>query len=320
MTQLQISQNVKPANLVLMVVYLNILAFCNLTLVFGQQPVGASFAELDKQIKSQGGWGLDNQRLSVLFNIGRKRLGDRFEPALLEYLGKDVEKHYWVSAFLEASTYLQGATPLPHLSLLIKQQALALLEDKTDDESLSNKTRFSVTAAVLSEQLGLHELAITHKTKVEQLLLQKPELSASIPGMVDEERKLYDSLSPVKQTPMAKKDLLTWKAEAAEMSASNAVPPLKINVSGGVLQEQALKKVQPLYPVEARQAGVSGTVKVQILISKEGRVIEATALDGPEQLLQAALDAARQWTFKPVTLSGQAVRMSGVLSFNFTLR
>ncbi len=46
-------------------------------------------------------------------------------------------------------------------------------------------------------------------------------------------------------------------------------------------------------------------------------MIEATAIEGPEQLREAALEAARQWTFKPTFLSGQAVRVAGVLSFNF---
>src|SRR5262245_33294388 len=143
---------------------------------FGLQSASSPFAELDNQLKSQGGWGLDNQRLAELFNIGRKRLGDRFEPELMKYLGQDVEKHYWISSFLESRDYLQGASPLPHLSLLIKQQALALLEGKDDQESLSKIVSFSVTAAVLSEQLGLRELAMSHKVKAERLIQRNPIL------------------------------------------------------------------------------------------------------------------------------------------------
>src|SRR5262249_10269531 len=287
---------------------------------FAQQSVSPPFTELDNQLKSQGGWGLDNQRLAELFNVGRKRLGDRFEPELMKYLGQDLEKHYWISAFLEAPTYLQGATPLPHLSLLIKQQALSLLEGKEDNQSLSDTVRLSVTAAVLSEQLGLHELAVSHKVKAERLIRKETELGASFPAMVEEERKLYESL-PAQNEVGAKKYQPTRRGtETAPDSSSDAPRPTKINVSGGVLQEQAIKKVQRAYPADARAARVSGVIKVELLISEEGRVIEATAIDGPEQLREAALEAARQWVFKPVTLSGQAVRMAGVLPFKFTLK
>lgn len=324
MTRPQINQRETPILTILALSFLCVIALGKISVAFGQQSTDSPFANLDDQIKSQGGWGLENQRLSNLFNLARKQLGNRFEPALMEYLGKDVDKHYWISAFLEAPTYLQGATPLPQLSLLIKQQALALLGEQTDQQSLSDRVRFGVTAAVLSKQLGLHELAVTHKTTVERLIQHSPALSASVPGMVDEKRKLYESLPPHKPISTGKKDLLTWKAEAVETMPNGNQPgnsiPKRINVSGGVLQQQAIKKVQPPYPVEARVALVEGPVKVQILISEEGQVIEATVLEGAEQLAPAAMAAARQWTFKPVTLSGQAVRMSGILTFNFTLK
>lgn len=305
-------------------VYLIIFSASAAISAFGQQSTGGPFAELDNQVKSQGGWGLDNTRLAELFNIGRRRLGNRFEPELMKYLGQDAEKHYWISIFLEASTYLQGATPLPHLSLLIKQQALSLLDGKEDHKSLSHAVSLSVTAAVLSEQLGLHELAVSHKARAEQLVSKRAELNGSIPAMDDMEHKLYVSLPPYNQIG-AKKYQPTWRATEAvrdspSLAKSGAAPPKRINVSGGVLKEQAIKKVQPAYPDEARAAGVSGLVRVQLLISEEGRVIEATAIEGPEQLRDAALDAARQWTFKPTTLSGQAVRVAGVLSFNFTVK
>ena len=299
---------------------LSVFAACAAIATFGQQSTSSSFAELDNQLKSQGGWGRDNQHLAELFNIGRKRLGDRFEPELMKYLGQDLEKHYWISSFLEAPTYLQGAPPLPHLSLLIKQQALALLEGKEDEESLSNIVRLSVTAAVLSEQLGLREQATSHKAKAERLIQKKPELGGSFPAMYEEEHKLYKSLPPQNQVG-GKISYPTWRAtDIASDSSSGAPRPKTIVVSQGVLRERAIKKAQPAYPSEARAASVSGLVKVQVLISEDGRVIEVTPLEGPEQLHEAAIEVARQWTFKPERLAGQAARMSGVLSFNFTLK
>src|SRR5262245_4926693 len=90
-------------------------------------------------------------------------------------------------------------------------------------------------------------------------------------------------------------------------------------VSGGVLPGMALKKVTPVYPAIARTTRVSGTVRIQVLISEAGNVISAEVLDGHPLLQDAALKAAKQWIFKPTELTGVPVKVQGVLSFNFVL-
>jgi len=82
----------------------------------------------------------------------------------------------------------------------------------------------------------------------------------------------------------------------------------------------ALKKVAPTYPAEAKAAGVSGKVEVQVTISEEGRVIEAIAVSGPELLREAAEQAAKEWVFKPTTANRVRVKVQGILTFNFTLQ
>jgi len=101
--------------------------------------------------------------------------------------------------------------------------------------------------------------------------------------------------------------------------SANAEAPKKITVSGGVLQGTAIKKVQPPYPPIARAARASGAVQVQVLIGETGEVIEATVIAGHPLLRDAALQAARQWVFKPTELSGVAVKVQGILTFNFSL-
>ncbi|HQR36496.1 MAG TPA: energy transducer TonB [Blastocatellia bacterium] len=105
-----------------------------------------------------------------------------------------------------------------------------------------------------------------------------------------------------------------------EGDGSQQPAPKKINVSGGVLQGSALKRVQPAYPLEAKMVRAQGEVRVQILVSEEGKVVEAIVLDGPEELRQVALDAARKWEFKRTELSGVPVKVQGVLTFRFTLQ
>lgn len=101
--------------------------------------------------------------------------------------------------------------------------------------------------------------------------------------------------------------------------APGAEAPKQISVSGGVLQGSAIRKVQPPYPPIAKAAKASGAIQVQILVSETGEVIEANAISGHPLLRDAALQAARQWQFKPTELSGRPVKVQGILTFNFTL-
>jgi TonB family protein len=96
--------------------------------------------------------------------------------------------------------------------------------------------------------------------------------------------------------------------------------PKMIRQSGGVLQGSALKRVQPPYPPIAKAARAQGAVQVQVTISEDGRVIAAEAVSGHPLLKDAALQAARQWVFKPTELSGVPVKVQGILTFNFTLQ
>jgi protein TonB len=87
-----------------------------------------------------------------------------------------------------------------------------------------------------------------------------------------------------------------------------------------VLQGNAIKKVPPPYPEEAKAAHASGAVQVQVTISEDGHVIEAAVISGHPLLREASLEAAKQWIFKPVELSGVPVKVQGILTFNFTLQ
>jgi TonB family protein len=92
-----------------------------------------------------------------------------------------------------------------------------------------------------------------------------------------------------------------------------------IRKSGGVLQQSAIKRVEPVYPSRASAQGISGPVLVEITTDEEGNVIKARALSGHIVLKEAALEAARGWVFAPTRLSGVPVKVIGVLKFNFNL-
>ena len=89
-------------------------------------------------------------------------------------------------------------------------------------------------------------------------------------------------------------------------------------ITGGVVNGKALSLSQPGYPAAARAVNAAGTVNVQVTIDEEGNVISANAVSGHPLLRQAAVEAARSATFKPTLLSGQAVKISGIIVYNFT--
>ncbi|HLL76049.1 MAG TPA: TonB family protein [Pyrinomonadaceae bacterium] len=90
-------------------------------------------------------------------------------------------------------------------------------------------------------------------------------------------------------------------------------------IHGGVLNSRALNRVQPVYPAIARAAGAQGSVTVEVVVNEEGKVESARALDGHPLLREAAVNAARQWEFAPTKLSNQPVKVTGRISFEFTM-
>ena len=89
-------------------------------------------------------------------------------------------------------------------------------------------------------------------------------------------------------------------------------------VSGGVVNGKAVNLVKPPYPPAARAVRASGQVSVQVTIDENGSVISASAVSGHPLLKQAAEQAARSSKFSPTLLSGQKVKVSGVIIYNFT--
>jgi protein TonB len=89
-------------------------------------------------------------------------------------------------------------------------------------------------------------------------------------------------------------------------------------ISGGVLNGRAVSLPKPAYPAIAKAARASGTVQVQVTIDEQGRVISARAVSGHPLLQAAAVSAAQGARFSPTLLSGQPVKVTGVINYNFT--
>jgi protein TonB len=111
---------------------------------------------------------------------------------------------------------------------------------------------------------------------------------------------------------------------SGEPSDSAAPPPppppvkkIPKQISGGVLNGKATSLPKPPYPPAARAVRASGAVSVQVLIDERGNVVSASAVSGHPLLRAAAVQAARSARFSPTQLSGQPVKVSGVITYNF---
>lgn len=93
--------------------------------------------------------------------------------------------------------------------------------------------------------------------------------------------------------------------------------PRRAPISGGVLNGKAINLPKPPYPSIARAARAAGTVTVQVTIDESGKVISARAVGGHPLLQQAAVQAAYGARFSPTQLSGQPVKVTGVITYNF---
>jgi TonB family protein len=100
-------------------------------------------------------------------------------------------------------------------------------------------------------------------------------------------------------------------------STENGKKPVPKQISGGVLNGKATSLPKPPYPPAARAVRASGTVAVQVLVDEYGSVVSASAVSGHPLLRAAAVSAARGARFAPTMLSGQAVKVSGVITYNF---
>jgi protein TonB len=86
-------------------------------------------------------------------------------------------------------------------------------------------------------------------------------------------------------------------------------------VSQGLL----VKKIQPEYPEEARQGRIQGQVVLQVVINQNGDIENATLVSGHPLLAPAAIEAVKQWKYKPYLLNGQPVIVETQIVVNFEL-
>lgn len=108
----------------------------------------------------------------------------------------------------------------------------------------------------------------------------------------------------------------------APVSAAPAVtpaPPVRIRAGGLVVLGEPIRRVEPHYPRIAIAARIAGTVELEGVVAVDGRIRELTVKKGHPLLAPAAVEAVRQWIYRPTTLNGEPVEVIAPISVTFRL-
>ena len=90
-----------------------------------------------------------------------------------------------------------------------------------------------------------------------------------------------------------------------------------MNLPESAARELLAQSLDPEYPAAARAGGLRGSVVLQVLIGRDGAVQDAKFLQGSLVFARAAVDAVKQWRFKPYSMNGRAVSVQSVITLNF---
>jgi TonB family protein len=171
-----------------------------------------------------------------------------------------------------------------------------------DFEYRTGATYRSTVCSMANGFLLLWNIAATTRTGVETAASTLQSLLALPPAAES---------SPAPATAAA--------ATAESSSAPGESKPANVRVAMGVSNGLLVKKVQPLYPSEARQAHIQGQVKLGAVINKTGDIVDLEALDGPLELVVSAVNAVRQWKYRPYLLLGKPVAVQTEIIVNYQL-
>jgi periplasmic protein TonB len=101
------------------------------------------------------------------------------------------------------------------------------------------------------------------------------------------------------------------------LSSSPALPKLGVPISQGITGGTLLRRVQPVYPPEARRLRMEGSVILEASVAEDGQIQDLKVVSGQAVLAQAAIEAVKQWQYSPYLLNGQPIRKLTRININF---
>ncbi len=153
-------------------------------------------------------------------------------------------------------------------------------------------------------------------TTIEEALPEAPKPENGVPGGVPGGRDggvIGGDLDQVVKNlaPPAKAPVVERKPEPEVVK--------RVSVSSGVIAAKIVSQPRPAYPAMARTVRVQGTVLLNAVIGTDGRILNLNVASGPPLLVEAALNAVKQWRYEPTLLNGRPVEVQTTISVNFTL-
>jgi len=121
----------------------------------------------------------------------------------------------------------------------------------------------------------------------------------------------YTDFTPTRAT------LKVTEIGESETPGGSSTTGIEKPIDGGALDSKAISLPKAVLSEEAKRLKLSGRVTVKVIVDESGKVISALALNGPAALREAAVAAAKQATFAPVTKDGITVKVTGTLTYNF---
>jgi len=113
---------------------------------------------------------------------------------------------------------------------------------------------------------------------------------------------------------------ITDKTPPADaMTADTQGNSQPVHISQGVATGLLIHKVQPVYPIAARNNHIQGTVLLAAVIGKDGRIAQLTPVSGPKELIPAATGAVQQWRYKPYLFNGEPAQVQTQITVIFAL-
>ena len=239
-----------------------------------------------------------------------------FEDSLVESSGKLGRRNPRTIAFSFSVQMLAAGVlvllPLIYTEALPEQHLLRFLEAQPPPQGLAATPQRHAKPAQSVSQLDDHALRVPN---------QIPRVVAMVP---DEGTPTGDFLAVPNGVPKGSQDAVP-NAIITTILRNTAIPlpkvaVQKVRVSSGVAQGLLVHQITPQYPKLARQARIEGTVVLQAVIGKDGTVQGLHVISGHPMLTQAAMEAVKQWRYRPYSLNGEPVEVDTQINVNFTLR
>jgi TonB family protein len=215
--------------------------------------------------------------------------------------------------------------------------------------SVAAGTAVQPDAIVVAKMPAAGDSTVSHASKTSAVPTGNTQTgtSSQTNSVVSKSQKIADDSADEKPQPLMVKSESAHPAAADSSAASPAPPSLNLSasnadgalsgiissvpvtvpkasiqtmkVSQGVSQGLLVKKVPPVYPPQALHSGIQGSVLLEARIAKDGSIASVKAISGDSQLARAAVDAVRQWKYKPYFLDGQPIDIQTQVTVNFRL-